>query len=540
MLKKTARPRKLHVAVPESSGPGMTIQELESQLRTLRLELEQARERSTLQYDHAPVGYCTLDAAGRIHTLNHAAEALLGRQCHAIAGSLFSSLIKERSQLSKLSAHLRACSENSARVVTRLRLRHADGAALFVQLTSQPEAGRFGTVYLTALTDLTEQAATERTLKRNQARLKRLNHELEARVHTETEALKKSEIFKRAAFESIAAQLLIVDLNGEILAINASGADTAFPAMFAVEPPSSNYLETCRRAAEDAQDGAAQAAIGISAVLAGNLQQFRTEYRRPGERGEDRWFSLSVTALAQGAGAVLLHEDISERKHLEREILEISELERRNIGQDLHDGLCQYLTGTALMATALANSLGATSESEKARDIAQFMRAAVEKTRELARGLHPVEIEGCGLVGALQELAQGINKRVPCVFQSTRGINVKDAMVAVTYYRIAQEAVENALKHGNPRKILITLSNSGAYLVLTVEDDGIGFHPQSMLRGKGMGINIMKYRASALGAKFAASNLPARGVRVLCSLPLANRRIGKSFQEPSGLSRLSP
>ena len=180
--------------------------------------------------------------------------------------------------------------------------------------------------------------------------------------------------------------------------------------------------------------------------------------------------------------------------------------------------------GTALMATVLARSLSARSAPEdgQAAQIASFMRNAVEQARNLARGLHPVEVDSRGLTSALQELADSVDPEVQCQFRCARDIKVTDNNIAVNFYRIAQEAVNNALKHGHPKNVVITLKKTSGAMELTVEDDGIGF--PATVRRKGMGIQIMKYRASTMGAKLDAANAADTGVRVRCSVPVATLR----------------
>ena len=490
------------------------------EMRSAQSELEDSRNRYAQLYDLAPVGYITLSRNGRIENINLTGARMLGCEREQLIGAMLNTFANAPGDLGHLLTHLRQCRKGAQKVLTRLELKTRSAQVLAVQLISNPAGETLHASYLTILTDLSEQAHFERVLNENQAAVQRLNESLELRVLARTAALRKSELLKQSIFESIAAEVVVLNTRGDIIEYNQPHWGLATSALFQIENGSSNYLDVCQQAAEEAQDGAAQAAAGIAAVLGGSLERFNIEYRKPGSAEADRWFSLTATPLADGAGVLLLHEDISEQKNLQREILEVSEKERRRIGQDLHDGLCQHLTGTALLATALARSLADGPAGARALEIANYIRTAVDQTRHVARGLHPVEIDACGLSSALQELADDINKRLPCVFHYFGDIDVGDSEVAVNLFRITQEAVDNVIKHAQAHRIDIHLKKTGAYLLLTIEDNGIGLQHSQKPR-KGMGINIMKYRASTLGAKLDVVNLPEHGVRVRCSLPFS-------------------
>ena len=540
MARKSSNPGRAGRRIPASQGGREDHEDQlaaqNEELRRAQSELEASRTRYAQLYDRAPVGYLALDGKGCIMEVNLTGARKLRVAREQLVGSHLALFADGVANLTPLLEHLRKCRSLQERVVTRLDLKVPGGAVLPVQIASAPERAEKGTLYFTTLTDLTEQAAAETALRHRDEALRRLNEELELRVHERTEALRKSEALKRGVFASIVAELVVLDSQGGILELSKAGIAPEDSALFAVPSTAQNYLEICHRAAEEGHDGASQAAVGIAAVLGGNLQKFHTEYRRTVAEQEDRWFSLTVTPLAEAGGAVLLHEEISERKNLERQILEISEKERRRIGQDLHDGLCQHLTGTALMAAALARSLSDGPEGGRASEIARFIRTAVEETRHVARGLHPVEIDACGLSSALQEMVDEIARRMPCEFECGEDVDVGDSEVAVNFYRIAQEAVANAIKHAEATRVLVSLQRSGNYLVLTVEDDGIGFQPLTESH-KGMGFAIMRYRASTLGAKLDSVALPGGGVRVRCSLPL---HLGRQTLGPAPLTNSIP
>lgn len=221
--------------------------------------------------------------------------------------------------------------------------------------------------------------------------------------------------------------------------------------------------------------------------------------------------------------------DITERKHaeeLERTLLSISEREQTRIGQDLHDGLGQHLAGIELMSQVLEQNLSTKKlkgEAARAAEIARHVREAISQTRLLARGLSPFVLESDGLLAALKELAHRTENvfRVACEFQSAGNVALPEA-VANHLYRIAQEAVTNAIKHGKAKHVTIELAGRGVpaeppQLILTVKDDGVGM-PDVLPEKRGIGLRIMQYRAHVIGGTLTAERDPAGGTIVRCTV----------------------
>ena len=211
-----------------------------------------------------------------------------------------------------------------------------------------------------------------------------------------------------------------------------------------------------------------------------------------------RWtLSVSEVRLADRRMFTGFVRDITERKRLEREILEISDREQRRIGHDLHDGLCQHLAGIELMSQVLEQKLAPQSKdaAKRAGDIAKNVREAIGQTRSLARGLSPVTLESEGLTSALHELAVNTEKlfNVRCRFDGDLLVTVHNHAVATHLFRLAQEAVSNAIKHGKARRISIHLKADPGRIYLAVNDNGRGF-PAEIPKSKGMGLRIMQSR----------------------------------------------
>jgi PAS domain S-box-containing protein len=214
-------------------------------------------------------------------------------------------------------------------------------------------------------------------------------------------------------------------------------------------------------------------------------------------------------------------QDITERKELEKEILAISEREQSRIGQDLHDGLCQHLAGIEFRLLGLKQKLDAKSSKQAAEttELAKLVRQGIEQTRTLARGLSPVMLEPGGLMNALQELATNTVTAfdISCSLNCPRPVLMHNNAAATHLYRIAQEAIQNAIRHGKANSIVINLFTQHDRIVLGVKDDGVGFSKKP-LKHNGMGLRVMQYRAAMVGGSLAVQHEPAGGTSVVCSL----------------------
>ncbi len=213
-----------------------------------------------------------------------------------------------------------------------------------------------------------------------------------------------------------------------------------------------------------------------------------------------------------------LHTQILERRQLEAAVLEIAEQERRRFGHDLHDGTCQELAAMSMMSGIIAQRVrkkGLKAEADDLDDLTETMTRATMTARDLARGLHPVALDAQGIFSALYELADRTSKTLPCKFEYEMPDTLHENVLALNLYRIAQEAVNNAVKHSGAKSILIRLKAVNRNVTLTVTDNGKGLPPLSE-NSKGMGLRLMNYRASMIGASFAIESLAQGGTRVTC------------------------
>lgn len=245
--------------------------------------------------------------------------------------------------------------------------------------------------------------------------------------------------------------------------------------------------------------------------------------------GEERSISWTFTVLSGRDGAmshvVVTGVDVTERRRMEQTVLEISAREQRRIGQDLHDGLGQHLTGIAFLSKVMAQQLSERSyvEAKEAEKIVRLVNEAIEKTRELAQGLLPVVSEGFGLMSALERWAEEVRDvcHVECRLSCESPVLIEDVSVATHLYHITQEAVNNAIKHGQAQNITIHLASDGATGTLIVDDDGSGYKGTPVKHG-GLGLGIMSHRANMIGGSVDVRSLAPQGTRVTCIFPMGS------------------
>ena len=236
---------------------------------------------------------------------------------------------------------------------------------------------------------------------------------------------------------------------------------------------------------------------------------------------------LAVSEVSLGDRRIFtgIVRDITERRRLEREVLNAAEQERRRIGQDLHDGLGQMLTGIGLLSQNLAQRLEAQEhpKAAEAKEITELVREADQQARDLAHGLTPVDIEAGGLGAALQRIATNAERLfdIECSVNEMGATVIQNDTTAMHLYRIAQEAVSNAARHGGAEHVTINLASSSDHVRLRVHDNGSGF-PEEM-DGDGMGVRTMSYRARIIGGTLDITSSPREGATVTCTIPRSTR-----------------
>jgi two-component system CheB/CheR fusion protein len=246
---------------------------------------------------------------------------------------------------------------------------------------------------------------------------------------------------------------------------------------------------------------------------------------------------LAVSEIAHLGLFTGIHRDLTERRRLEREVVEVASAQQQRIGQDLHDSVAQELTALTLLARDLAETLR--TDPGKAAPLVERMQQGLQRgqqeLRAVLRGLLPVAVEGEGLMAALADLAERTRRegKVACTFDCPEGVSLADNLAATHLYLIAQEAVYNALKHGRPRNIRIGL-RSNHVLVLRVQCDGTGMPARP---AEGLGLRIMRNRAAIIGATLAIGPADPTGTVVRCVLARKNHEPEKGKEADAGPDR---
>ncbi|QDU74629.1 Sensor protein FixL [Bremerella volcania] len=364
-------------------------------------------------------------------------------------------------------------------------------------------------------------------LKRTQHELQTLNESLEQRIAERTEKLRENEERTRAIVNTATDAIITIGEDGIMSAVNPAAekmfgyaADEIIGQNVNILMPSpyreghdqylANYLKT----------GEAKI-IGIGREMAGRRKDGST-------------FPIDVNVSKHHDGTQWLFtgiiRDITERKALQKQILDIAAEEDRRIGQDLHDGIGQELTGLGYVAQALADTVAKTEGRlleeaglvelrETAPKLADGIGQALSHVQTVSRGLVPVKLGPHGLRDALQGLAAQTDALpgMTCALKCEEPPELEDAATATHLYRIAQEAVSNALKHGHPEHILIALEATSEKLTMQIADDGAGFDP-SAVPATGMGLKTMRYRAGLIGATFDIQPAERGGTLITCTV----------------------
>ena len=238
----------------------------------------------------------------------------------------------------------------------------------------------------------------------------------------------------------------------------------------------------------------------------------------------ETWYTPTRDANGAVSGYIGVATNITERQRLERQLLEISEREQARIGQEIHDGLCQQLVSLAFDANILETHLGGKNrpESAAAKRLAKYLDVSITEARRLARGLFPIRLEAEGISPAIEELLLNTGDRfgLSCQFK-VDPLRIANATVATNLYRIAQEALNNIVKHSRATNVLLELRERDGHIELRIEDDGIGLTPGGVEAGPGMGLHIMDYRARIIGGRLRIEPRAGGGTVISCLVPQA-------------------
>ena len=497
------------------------------ELRQSQAELAESRDRFNDLYDFAPVGYLTLDRDSAILQANLTAASMLGLPRTRLIGRRLTSFVTRNSQ-DTFYLHQQAVVESGNKQVCEVVLQRPDGATFPVQVETvcAEDPSVHTRHWRSAISDITVLKQAEDVLR--QAR-DELEKHVEARTRQEcaVAALSRAALggrdIERLLHEAVTmvAQVLGLEFS-KILELTPSGdefvlrAGVGWPdgriglsrvpargesqASYTLqtnEPVLVDDLstETRFRAAALLRDHSVTS--GMSVVIEGpgrpyGILSAHTAFKRSFNVDESRFLQSIADVLAEAIT----------RKQLEEKIIAISDREQTRVAYDLHDELCQQLAGIEFRTAVLADKLaGSPKAREEAEMIGALLRDSMEHARGLSHGLAPVNVEPEGLMSALDLLARNCGQLygVDCQFHCDRPVLIGARETATHLYRIAQEAINNAIKHGHAKRIVIDLRNQFSETLLTITNDGLPLPADWEHRG-GMGLQIMHYRADMIGA----------------------------------------
>jgi PAS domain S-box-containing protein len=626
-------PEEIQRLVHELQVHQIELQMQNEELRHAQSELARSRDRFSELYDHAPVGYTTIDAGGKLLEANLTAAAMLGVGRGELVGGNFTRFVARDSQ-DAFYLHQLAVSESEGPQACELRLRLPDGGDFAARIESVRAAvpGAEAWQCRSVIVDITVRKLTEE-------KLRRLNDTLEQRVAEQTREVRllgeavshlaegivitgdglewpgprivfvnramcritgytEEELIGRtprllqgpASDRSVLANMradLAAGRSCEIQLTNYRKDGSSYPAEMFVTPifdaagKHSHYvaihrdisrrkeaedaLTTLGRIIEESQneiyiidaatlkflqvnrggrenlgytmeelreltpldlkpsfDRAGFEAL-VAPLLAGQMEKidFESRHRRKDGSYYDVEIALQLADYRGTSCIVAIALDTTRRKELEQEVIRASEEERQRIAHDLHDDLGSLLTGLKLhiesVCCSLAVKLG--EPFDGCELILDQVRAAITRTREIARGLRPVGTDPEDLMGCFHGMAERteLSTGIRCRFECPAPVLIGDPHVANHLFRIAQEAVNNAIKHSGGSSVVISLNETAAAIELSVTDDGKGFDRET--EQGGLGRHIMNYRAEALKGSLRIAGTPSGGTRVACRVP---------------------
>lgn len=343
------------------------------------------------------------------------------------------------------------------------------------------------------------------------------------------EALRETERLNKTVLDQTTAIILVMDDKGRFTHVNKAFVDLlGYPeeAIIGQNPWNAGLM---------APDDVPRSQKRFENLLKGKGNP-PVELRVRSRSGQILHVEICSTPLCRADGSVeriiITGTDITVRRQLEQEVIRVAEEEQATIGHNLHDGIGQTLTGIHSLTLQLENELQGEHQKSAAR-IGELLQQAVAEVRRMSHGLSPVSVRHRGLAGGLKLLAETISTdfRVKTTCEVDPRVQVGDPERETNLYRIAQEAVNNALRHGNPRHIIITLKQlTASHAGLEVRDDGRGMK-LNQNKGNGIGLRVMRYRSDLIGGELSIRAAPKRGVRVTCCFPCSKE--GKSDEKPS-------
>lgn len=463
---------------------------------TERFEADRALRDSEQRYrtivDNAHEGIWVTDRESVTTFVNRRAAEILGYAANEMVGkSVYDFMAPEVVADAKA---LRQRRRDGVKEQFDFGLLHRDGSSIWVSVASAPILDIEGQFVgeISMLSDITQRRDDEMALRASEAKV-------------------------RLLLDAVPDMVIHVDRTGRHLDVYVSETGrAALP--YAIEDM---IGKTCKQLFGEEFGNEHQRHV-LAALESGapQLWEYEFEFRDSLRHMEARFTRTSDDEV------LVICRDNTERVNLQREVIAIGERERNRIGRDLHDGLAQLLTGVKLLLRSLSDRLGEEGSAyvEEARRASELVQHAIGHTSELARGLSPIP-KGAQLSDGLIQLAEH-SKRffgIKCRYVGGRKLPALREEASAHLYRIAQEAVTNAVRHGRAGSIEVSCQVVKRRITLTIADDGVGV-PDLQALPDGMGLSIMRYRASSLGGKLAIARGADGGTVVTCSCPLSSLR----------------
>ena len=540
-----------------SDGAMLLFIDIDQNKRTEK-ELKRLNEMLTALFQSAPDAIMTVDAQGRIMRVNSQTESMFGYTSMELQGKRIEILMPTHFK----ARHVRYRADYLANPHQRpmgagldLYGRRKDGTEFPVDIMLSPIETQEGRGVIATVRDITERKQAEQALRKSHQEQALLTERAAAVAELETRSRQQKAIsdLSQHALEGLDLTTLMEDA----VALVPRVLGVEFCKMLELLPDQKSLLLRAGvgwkagcvgrvRVAAGENSQAGFALVSSSPVI---VEDLRSEKRFLGpslllEHGVVSGISVIIHGRAKPYGVLGAHstrqrhftgDDIHflqsvanilaaaiERRALEEELLNISGREQMRMGQDLHDGLCQQLAGIEFRNSVLVQQLANNpSVQAEAAAIGELTRDVMREARTLARGLSPVHLEANGLMAALETLTANTARLfdISCNFVCHRPVLMTNNGVATHLYRIAQEAIGNAIKHGRAKSVTVSMSEEEGQVSLTVSDSGCGF-----LRGKetmeGMGLRIMEYRAELIGAVLGINSRVGIGTTVVCKLKL--------------------
>ena len=511
------------------------LKSLNQDLRAACDQLQNSLQHCSDLYDYAPVGYVVFDGTGSIQEINLAGAELLGAKRGHLIGQRFARFLV-RKDAASFREHLRRCRTQQGPLSTELSIVAKGGEVIAVELLSAPFArqGNRAAYCRTVIRDISERHRAERVLRQTQQDYETLVNSVEgivweANAHDSQFTFVSQQAWRLLGYP---AERWLRNRNFWENHLHAKDRDWVLKFRAQAIATKKDCVLEYRMIRADRGIVWLRDSLSVSQDARGQLKlrgiMVNITERKEAEEALRRVYDdLEVrikerTAEVTASNVELLRE-IGERKRLEKELVEITEKERRRIGQNLHDDLGQLLTGIAFMTQSLAEKLaeGSVPEVSDAARIQALVNQAIRHTRVLSRDLTSAELDETDLAASLQALARHVGGlfEASCRFRSEGTIPSLSEGVARQLFYIAQEAATNAIKHGRPRHVWIVLAGLPDRLSLTIRNDGLAF-PGVPAANTGMGLRIMNYRARVIGAALEVGTDRESGTVVHCALPI--------------------